>query len=101
MTNEYELADDNRADLIYEKSDLLAPLLPGMEQPPHADAARRRRGRLLPRRVRGARADRRGGGGRRVIAFWILAPIMVLAALGILFVRKAVHAALLLAVVMI
>jgi hypothetical protein len=35
MTNEYELADNNRADLIYEKSDLLAPLLPGMEQPPH------------------------------------------------------------------
>jgi NADH-quinone oxidoreductase subunit J len=35
-----------------------------------------------------------------VTAFWILAPIMVLAALGILFVRKAVHAALLLAVVM-
>ena len=33
-------------------------------------------------------------------AFWILAPIMVLAALGILFVRKAVHAAMLLAVVM-
>src|SRR3954447_22665264 len=36
-----------------------------------------------------------------MIAFWILAPIMVLAALGLLFVRKAVHAALLLAVVMI
>jgi NADH-quinone oxidoreductase subunit J len=35
-----------------------------------------------------------------VIAFWILAPIMVLAALGMLFVRKAVHAALLLAIVM-
>lgn len=35
MTNEYELADDSRASLIYEKSDLLAPLLPGMEQPPH------------------------------------------------------------------
>jgi NADH-quinone oxidoreductase subunit J len=34
-------------------------------------------------------------------AFWILAPIMTIAALGILFVRKAVHAALLLAVVMI
>jgi len=33
-------------------------------------------------------------------AFYVLAPIMVLAALGILFVRKAVHAALLLAVVM-
>jgi NADH-quinone oxidoreductase subunit J len=36
-----------------------------------------------------------------VITFWILAPVMVLAALAILFVRKAVHAALLLAVVMI
>ncbi len=34
-------------------------------------------------------------------AFWVLAPIMVLAAVGILFVRKAVHAAMLLAVVMI
>jgi NADH-quinone oxidoreductase subunit J len=36
-----------------------------------------------------------------MVAFWILAPIMVLAALAILFVRKAVHAALLLAIVMI
>jgi NADH-quinone oxidoreductase subunit J len=36
-----------------------------------------------------------------VTAFWILAPIMVVAALGLLFVRKAVHAALLLAVVMV
>ena len=35
MTNEFELADDNRADLIYEKKDLLAPLLPGMAEPPH------------------------------------------------------------------
>ena len=35
------------------------------------------------------------------MTFWVLAPLMVLAALGILFVRKAVHAALLLAVVMI
>jgi NADH-quinone oxidoreductase subunit I len=35
MTNEYELADNSRESLIYEKSDLLAPLLPGMEQPPH------------------------------------------------------------------
>src|SRR5699024_8463008 len=73
------------------------------------DAARRRRGRLLPRdlphRRRGARAGRRRHppeqGGRSVTAFWILAPVMVIAALGILFVRKAVHAALLLAVVMI
>lgn len=36
-----------------------------------------------------------------MILFWVLAPIMVLAALGILFVRKAVHAALLLAIVMV
>jgi NADH-quinone oxidoreductase subunit J len=36
-----------------------------------------------------------------VIAFWLLAPLMVAAALGVLFARKAVHAALLLAVVMI
>ena len=35
------------------------------------------------------------------MTFWILAPLMVAAALGLLFVRKAVHAALLLAVVMI
>ncbi|WP_312007954.1 NADH-quinone oxidoreductase subunit J [Nocardioides alcanivorans] len=34
-------------------------------------------------------------------AFWILAPLMTLAALGLLFVRKAVHAALLLAFVMV
>ena len=35
------------------------------------------------------------------MTFWIVAPLVVAAALGILFVRKAVHAALLLAVVMI
>lgn len=35
------------------------------------------------------------------MTFWILAPVMVVAALGLLFVRKAVHAALLLAIVMI
>ncbi|MCW2495652.1 NADH-quinone oxidoreductase subunit J [Jatrophihabitans sp.] len=36
-----------------------------------------------------------------MIAFWMLAPVMVLCAVGMLFARKAVHAALLLAVVMI
>ncbi|MEO9329116.1 NADH-quinone oxidoreductase subunit NuoI [Gordonia aurantiaca] len=35
MTNEYEMADDNRADLIYEKDRLLAPLPAGVEPPPH------------------------------------------------------------------
>ncbi|MEV6061280.1 NADH-quinone oxidoreductase subunit NuoH [Nocardia asteroides] len=38
MTNEYELTDDNRADLIYEKDRLLAPLQDGMTAPPHAMA---------------------------------------------------------------
>jgi NADH-quinone oxidoreductase subunit J len=36
-----------------------------------------------------------------VIAFWVLAPIMVVCALGMVLVRKAVHSALLLAVVMV
>jgi NADH-quinone oxidoreductase subunit I len=35
MSNEYELADSSREKLIYEKNDLLAPLLPGMVAPPH------------------------------------------------------------------
>jgi NADH-quinone oxidoreductase subunit I len=35
MTNEFELADDSRDSLIYEKDRLLAPLLPGMTAPPH------------------------------------------------------------------
>jgi NADH-quinone oxidoreductase subunit I len=35
MSNEYELARDNRRDLIFTKEQLLAPLLPGMEKPPH------------------------------------------------------------------
>jgi NADH-quinone oxidoreductase subunit I len=35
MTNEFELADDSRESLIFEKQDLLAPLLPGMEPAPH------------------------------------------------------------------
>ena len=35
MTNDFELADDSREALIYDKQRLLAPLQPGMEQPPH------------------------------------------------------------------
>ena len=35
MTNEYELADDKREKLIFEKEDLLAPLRQGMLMPPH------------------------------------------------------------------
>ena len=39
--------------------------------------------------------------GTESVMFWVLAPIMVLAALGLLFARKAVHAALGVAVVMV
>ncbi|HST80566.1 MAG TPA: NADH-quinone oxidoreductase subunit NuoI [Kineosporiaceae bacterium] len=35
MTNEYELAGPTRAGLIFEKQDLLAPMLGGMLAPPH------------------------------------------------------------------
>lgn len=40
-------------------------------------------------------------GGGEVVLFWILAPIMVLAALGLLFARRAVHAAFMVIIVMI
>jgi NADH-quinone oxidoreductase subunit I len=35
MTNEYEIADDSRENLIWTKEQLLVPLAPGMEAPPH------------------------------------------------------------------
>jgi NADH-quinone oxidoreductase subunit I len=35
MTNVYELADDDRSKLIFEKPQLLAPLQEGMVAPPH------------------------------------------------------------------
>ena len=36
MTNDFKLADVTREKMIYTKDRLLAPLLPGMEEPPHA-----------------------------------------------------------------
>ncbi len=47
-----------------------------------------------------ALGDARPGGGEAVL-FWVLAPIMVLASLGLLLAKKAVHAALATAVVMV
>jgi ferredoxin len=35
MTNEYEIADDSRENLIWTKEQLLVPLLSDMEPPPH------------------------------------------------------------------
>ena len=106
MTNEYELADDNRADLIFEKNDLLAPLLPGMV----AAAARDGRSATTTRDYyRGARHPERGrptdrrarwrGSDRRLLgpgADHGRSPRSACCSS-----RKAVHAALLLAVVMI
>ena len=40
-------------------------------------------------------------GGGEAVLFWVLAPIMVVSALGLLFAKKAVHAALCMAVVMV
>jgi NADH-quinone oxidoreductase subunit J len=40
-------------------------------------------------------------GGGEAVLFWVLAPLMVLGALGLLFAKKAVHAALCMAAVMI
>jgi NADH-quinone oxidoreductase subunit I len=35
MTNDFKMADTTRAKLIWTKAELLAPLVTGMEQPPH------------------------------------------------------------------
>ena len=48
MTNEYEMADDNRADLIWGKDKLLAPMQPGMAGATAPDAAGQHRRGLLP-----------------------------------------------------
>ena len=47
MIHEFELADDSRQKLIYEKQDLLGPLLPGMVNPPMTWSTGPREG-LLP-----------------------------------------------------
>ena len=127
MTNFYELADDNRQDLIFTKEQLLAPLLPGMEQPPHPMRLGENeqdyyvQGPTLARRsmTTGLRCPRPGGGAGPMsllllaqdaglpggadtglgegIAFWILGPVALAGALGMVFARNAVHSALCLA----
>src|SRR3954463_1164564 len=78
MTNEYELARPSRAGLIYEKQDLLAPLLPGMVESPHpmvadttekdyynglvSEATAAQRAWVEPRRGEGAADQDRSGG---------------------------------------
>jgi NADH-quinone oxidoreductase subunit I len=60
MTNVFELADNNRADLIFEKKDLLAPLLPGMVAPPHAMVEGSTEQDYYSNRIKGADAVDRG-----------------------------------------
>ena len=68
MSNEYELARDNRQDLIFTKEQLLAPLLPGMEQPPHPMRLGDTREGLLRRRAdQPGHLGRCRAGGRRSI----------------------------------
>jgi NADH-quinone oxidoreductase subunit I len=54
MSNEYELALDNRQDLIYTKEQLMAPLLPGMEAPPHPMRLGDEKAYYTPRPQKGA-----------------------------------------------
>ena len=131
MTNEYELADDSREALIWTKEQLLAPLQPGMEAPPHpmrlgddeedyyrlgamlAGPAGQPEQRTDDAVELGDPDDRSDGAGGmiarrrpgtatrpRAIAFWVLAIVAVAAALGMVLARRAVHCAVLLAVVM-
>jgi len=63
MTGDYEMADDNRSDLIYGKDKLLAPLQPGMVEPPHPMAPESTDedyylGRITPGGVRGREVRR-------------------------------------------
>ena len=95
MTNEYEMADDNRADLICGKDKLLAPLQPGMQPPPHADGGGQHRRRLLPGQQvgsaeersedrdvdRAAAADAAGHTSTaEAVLFWVLGTVAVVGA---------------------
>ena len=68
MTNEYEIADDSRENLIWTKEQLLAPLHCGHGGAAAPDAPRQGREGLLPsrrgRRDRGAPGPGDGGPGR-------------------------------------
>ena len=115
MTNDYEMADDNRGDLIYEQGQLLAPLLPGMRPPPHPMApgatdedyylGQRDRQAGAKRREDQVRDDeairRRCWRPRRstrtstaeAVAFWVLGDIAVVGAVGVVAAPKAVYSA--------
>ena len=102
MSNEYELADDSREELIFEKEDLLAPLMPGMASAAapdgrgHDDRTTTTAGSPRPhplrsgtsppaheqdadvmatgRRARDARGRATDTGTGEAVVFWLLAP---------------------------
>jgi NADH-quinone oxidoreductase subunit I len=59
MTNAYELADDDRGKLIFEKPQLLAPLQEGMVAPPHPMVAGLRERDYYQGTVAGASPEQR------------------------------------------
>ena len=125
MTNDYEMADDNRADLIYGKDKLLAPLQPGHDArrrtrwrraaPTRTTTAAtsrvRRAGTLGMPTVKPACCDSRSRAARRrdrhrtstgeAVMFWVLGTLAVLGALGVVAAPKAVYSAIFLAITMI
>jgi NADH-quinone oxidoreductase subunit I len=70
MTNEYELADDSREKLIYEKQDLLGPLLAGMAEPPHQMVPGTTETDYYTGQVTGAVAAQRGEAEARKRGTW-------------------------------
>ena len=116
MTNEYEMADDNRADLIWGKDKLLAPLKSGMLPPPHPMATGEHRRGLLPRQhqachrgrhvtlefLASAAADVAGHTSTtEAVLFWVLGTVAVAGAIGVVAAPKAVYSAMFLATTMI
>ncbi len=59
MIHDYELADNSREKLIYEKQDLLAPLTADMAQPPHQMVPGMTEQDYYEGNVTGATADQR------------------------------------------
>ena len=110
MTNEYEMADDNRADLIWGKDKLLAPMQPGMVAPPHAMQPGSTDedyylGNITP--VDQWREAERADRGTAVtstaeaVVFWVLGAVALMGAVGVVAAPKAVYSAIFLASTMI
>ena len=123
MTNDYEMADDNRADLIYEKQNLLAPMLRGNDTGAAPQGRRRHRRRLLPRQHHRTRPAQHTDHGRHeviapmttllaadaitrtstgeAVTFWMLGTLALIGALGVVMAANAVYCAMSLAMTMI